>query len=119
FDEPEYDRPLLAVEDLSTSFETDRGTVKAVDGVSLSLGRGKTLGIVGESGSGKTVLARSISDLLPKRGVVRHGSVRFEGQEIIDLPDKAMRAFLGAQMSMIFHDPMTSLNPVMKIGKQL
>jgi peptide/nickel transport system ATP-binding protein len=119
FDEPEYDGPLLAVENLSTYFETDRGTVKAVDGVSLSLERGKTLGIVGESGSGKTVLSRSIMNLLPKRGVVRDGSVRFEGKEILHLSDKEMRSFWGAQLSMIFQDPMTSLNPVMKIGNQL
>jgi peptide/nickel transport system ATP-binding protein len=119
FDEPDYDGPLLAVEDLSTFFETDRGTVRAVDGVSLSLERGKTLGIVGESGSGKTVLCRSIMNLLPKRGVVRNGSVRFEGREIIHLSDREMRGFWGAQLSMIFQDPMTSLNPVMKIGKQL
>ncbi len=119
FDEPTYDGPLLEVENLSTFFETDRGTVRAVEGVSLSLERGKTLGIVGESGSGKTVLSRSIMNLLPKRGVVRDGSVRFEGNEILHRPDKEMRAFWGAQMSMIFQDPMTSLNPVMKIGKQL
>jgi peptide/nickel transport system ATP-binding protein len=111
--------PLLEVTDLATYFETSRGLVRAVEGVSLTLDRGKTLGIVGESGSGKTVLSRSIMNLLPKRGVVRTGSVRLEGVEILPLPAKEMRRYWGAQMAMIFQDPMTSLNPVMKIGKQI
>jgi peptide/nickel transport system ATP-binding protein len=111
--------PLLEVTDLTTHFATDRGLVRAVDGVSLTVERGKTLGIVGESGSGKTVLSRSIMNLLPSRGVVRTGSVRMEGTEILDLPSRGMRRYWGAQMSMIFQDPMTSLNPVMKIGKQI
>ena len=119
FDESEYSGPLLEVENLTTYFGTDRGVVRAVDGVSLTLERGKTLGIVGESGSGKTVLSRSIMNLLPKRGLQRDGSVRFEGREISALPDDAMRHYWGAQMSMIFQDPMTSLNPVMKIGNQI
>ncbi len=110
---------LLEVTDLETAFETDRGLVRAVDGVSLSLAAGKTLGIVGESGSGKTVLSRSIMGLLPKRGVVRSGSVRFEGTEISQLTPKEMRQYWGAQLAMIFQDPMTSLNPVMKVGKQI
>jgi peptide/nickel transport system ATP-binding protein len=111
--------PLLEVTDIKTYFETDRGLVRAVDGVSFTLERGKTIGIVGESGSGKTVLSRSVMGLLPKRGTVREGSVKFEGAETIDLSPKQMRAFWGAQMSMIFQDPMTSLNPVMKIGNQI
>jgi peptide/nickel transport system ATP-binding protein len=111
--------PLLAVDDLATYFESDRGRVRAVDGVSFVLERGRTLGIVGESGSGKTVLSRSIMGLLPKHGVVRRGSVRFEGTEIANLAPKAMRRYWGAQMAMVFQDPMTSLNPVMKIGHQI
>ncbi|MBM3658356.1 MAG: ABC transporter ATP-binding protein [Actinobacteria bacterium] len=111
--------PLLQVEDLRTHFETPRGIVRAVDGVSFTLARGKTLGVVGESGSGKTVLSRSIMGLLPKRGTIREGSVRFDGTEITELSPKEMRDFWGARMSMIFQDPMTSLNPVMKIGKQI
>ena len=91
----------------------------AVDGVSFTLERGRTLGIVGESGSGKTVLSRSIMGLLPKRGVVRHGSIRFEGTEIGNLGPRQMRQYWGAHMAMVFQDPMTSLNPVMKIGKQI
>jgi len=110
---------LLEVTDLCTHFETDRGIVRAVDGVSFTLDRGRTLGVVGESGSGKTVLSRSIMGLLPKRHTIRTGSVRFEGREIADLPAKEMREYWGARMSMIFQDPMTSLNPVMKIGKQI
>jgi peptide/nickel transport system ATP-binding protein len=119
FTEVQYDGPLLEVTDLKTAFDTDRGLVRAVDGVSFSLERGQTLGIVGESGSGKTVLARSIMNLLPHRGLMRDGSVRFEGREISTLSPKEMRAYWGAQMSMIFQDPMTSLNPVMKIGNQI
>ena len=111
--------PMLEVTDLTTHFETPRGIVRAVDGVSFTLDRGKTLGVVGESGSGKTVLSRSIMGLLPKRGTIREGSVRFDGTEIADLSAKEMRAYWGARLSMIFQDPMTSLNPVMKIGKQI
>jgi peptide/nickel transport system ATP-binding protein len=110
---------LLEVTDVKTYFETDRGLVRSVDGVSFTLDRGKTLGIVGESGSGKTVLSRSVMGLLPKRGLVREGSIVFEGTELIDKSDKEMREYWGAQMSMVFQDPMTSLNPVMKIGNQI
>jgi peptide/nickel transport system ATP-binding protein len=119
FTEEVFEGPLLEVTDVTTHFQTDRGLVRSVDGVSFTLERGKTIGIVGESGSGKTVLSRSVMGLLPRRGLVRSGSVRFEGKEMIGIPDKQMRAFWGAQMSMIFQDPMTSLNPVMKIGKQI
>jgi peptide/nickel transport system ATP-binding protein len=111
--------PLLEVSELTTHFLTPRGRVKAVDGVSLTLERGRTLGVVGESGSGKTVLSRSIMNLLPRTNVVRGGSVRFEGREILGLPDDEMRRLWGREMAMIFQDPMTSLNPVMKIGKQI
>ena len=114
-----YEGSLLEVAGVKTYFETDRGLVRAVDDVSFTLERGKTIGIVGESGCGKTVLARSIMGLLPRRGLVREGSVRFEGKELIGLTPKEMRAYWGSQMAMIFQDPMTSLNPVMKIGKQI
>jgi len=117
-DAPSQDA-LLEVTDVKTYFETDRGVVRSVDGVTFTLDRGKTLGIVGESGCGKTVLSRSVMGLLPRRGLVREGSIRFEGTELIGLSDKEMRDYWGAQMSMIFQDPMTSLNPVMKIGKQI
>jgi peptide/nickel transport system ATP-binding protein len=110
--------PLLEVTDLQTWFTTPRGIARAVDGVSFSLDRGRTLGVVGESGSGKSVLARSIMNLLPSN-VIRSGSVRFEGREILGLRAKEMQSIWGARMSMVFQDPMTSLNPVMKIGKQI
>src|SRR3954447_4333876 len=110
---------LLEVTDLNTAFKTPRGLVKAVNGVSFVLDRGKTLGIVGESGSGKSVLSRSIMGLLPRRNVVRDGSVEFEGKEIAKLSPTAMREFWGTEMAMVFQDPMTSLNPVVKIGRQI
>jgi peptide/nickel transport system ATP-binding protein len=110
---------LLDVDDLKTHFLTPRGRVKAVDGVSFTLERGKTLGLVGESGSGKTILARSIMNLLPKANVRRAGSVKFMGRELIGLDDREMRELLGAEMAMVFQDPMGSLNPVMTIGKQI
>ena len=110
---------LLEVKDLRTHFRTERGLVRSVDGVTFSLERGRSLGIVGESGSGKTVLARSIMGLLPRRNIVRTGSVMFEGREIIDLSMKERRKVWGSEMAMIFQDPMTSLHPVMRIGKQI
>ena len=110
---------LLEVADVATWFDTDRGLVHAVDGVSFSLERGRTLGVVGESGSGKTVLARSIMGLLPKHGVVRQGSIKFDGTEIGHASPKQMRKYWGTSMAMVFQDPMTSLNPVMKIGTQI
>ena len=111
--------PLLEVTDVETGFETTRGLVRSVDGVSFTLERGRTLGIVGESGSGKTVLSRSIMGLLPRKHVVRRGSIRFDGEEIGAASPKEMRRFWGASMAMVFQDPMTSLNPVMKIGNQI
>jgi peptide/nickel transport system ATP-binding protein len=113
------DGPLLDVTDLRTAFRTSRGLARAVDGVSLSLERGRTLGVVGESGSGKTVLSRSIMGLLPKGGVERSGSIQFEGHELIDATNDELRQLWGSQMAMVFQDPMTSLNPVMKIGNQI
>jgi len=113
------DGPLLEVDGIKTHFKTPRGLVRAVDGVSFSLERGRTLGVVGESGSGKTVLSRSIMGLLPKKNVVREGSVRFENREVGQLPPQEMRHIWGSQMAMVFQDPMTSLNPVMRVGKQI
>jgi peptide/nickel transport system ATP-binding protein len=110
---------LLDVENLRTHFETPRGVVRAVDGVTFTLERGRALGIVGESGSGKTILSRSIMGLLPKRGVHRGGSVRFEGVDMATLDARALRRFWGQEMAMIFQDPMSSLNPLMKIGRQI
>jgi oligopeptide/dipeptide ABC transporter ATP-binding protein len=111
--------PLLDVDDLRTAFVTARGTVRAVDGVSFTLQRGKTLGIVGESGSGKTVMARSVMGLLPKEGVVRSGTVRFEGTDLVALDLKSLRKYWGEKIAMVFQDPMASLNPVMRVGRQI
>jgi len=110
--------PLLAVDDLHISFPTDAGVVKAVDGVSFTLEQGRTLGLVGESGSGKTVLTRGVMGLLPP-GADRSGSVRFDGRDLVHLGQDAMRDVWGADIAMIFQDPMTSLNPVVKIGRQV
>jgi peptide/nickel transport system ATP-binding protein len=107
------------VHDLRTHFLTPWGRVRAVDGVSLTLARGVTLGVVGESGSGKTVLARSVMNLLPAVNVRRTGSIRFEGRELIGLGDREMRDLCGAEIAMVFQDPMSSLNPVMTVGRQI
>ena len=116
---PSTEAPLLAVEDFRTHFETPAGLVKAVDGVSFTLERGKTLGIVGESGSGKTVLSRSIMGLLTARNVRRTGSARYNGQELVGVSNSELRALWGTEMAMVFQDPMTSLNPVMRIERQI
>ena len=117
---PPGSAPLLKIVDLETHFRTPRGIVRAVDGVSFSLDRGRTLGIVGESGSGKSVLSRTIIDILAQDGSVRtRGQVLFEGRDLRRLSARDMRDVRGQEIAMIFQDPMTSLNPVMKIGKQL
>ncbi len=113
------DGPLLDVRNLYTHFNTALGVVRAVDGVSFTLERGRSLGIVGESGCGKTILSRSIMGLLPKRNTIRRGEVIFEGQELTTMSLRQRREIWGTEMSMIFQDPMTSLNPVMKIGNQI
>jgi len=110
---------MLVIEDLRTHFQIDAGLVKAVDGVSFELDRGKTLGIVGESGSGKTVLARSIMRLNTGSNVITTGSIRFNGEELIERSAKQMQKVWGLEMAMVFQDPMTSLNPVVKVGRQL
>jgi oligopeptide/dipeptide ABC transporter ATP-binding protein len=114
-----YEGALLEVTDLRTWFHTARGAVRAVDGVSLSVGQGRTLGIVGESGSGKTVLSRSIMGLLTAGNVERTGSIRYKGRELVGAPPSELRHLWGTEMAMVFQDPMTSLNPVMRIGQQL
>ncbi|HEX4493354.1 MAG TPA: ABC transporter ATP-binding protein [Acidimicrobiia bacterium] len=119
FSDAPLDGPLLEVHNVITHFKTGRGVVRAVDGVSFSLERGKTLGIVGESGSGKSVLSKSIMGLLPKRNVVRGGSIKFEGREIGAATPREMQHYWGTEMSMVFQDPMTALNPVMRVGKQI
>jgi peptide/nickel transport system ATP-binding protein len=113
------DEPLLVVDDLRTHFAVAAGAVRAVDGVSFSLERGKTLGVVGESGSGKTVLSRSIMGLTTAANAISTGSVRYAGEELIGKSPKEKKVLWGAEMAMVFQDPMTSLNPVVTIGRQL
>jgi peptide/nickel transport system ATP-binding protein len=111
---------LLEVEDLVTEFRTDRGVVRAVDGVSFDIPRGKTLAVVGESGCGKSVTALSIMRLVPAPpGRIRSGAVRYGGQNLLALTEPAMRRIRGNQISMIFQEPMTSLNPVYTVGDQV
>ncbi len=110
---------LLEVKDLRTSFFTDAGEVKAVNGISFNLEKGKVLGIVGESGSGKSVTSYSIMQILAPTGKIVGGSVKFDGQELVGAGEKVMKTIRGNRISMIFQDPMTSLNPTYTIGHQL
>ena len=110
---------LLEVKDLHTSFYTPAGEVRAVNGVSFNLERGKVLGIVGESGSGKSVTAYSIMQILEKTGKIVSGSVKFDGQELVGIGEDGMKKIRGNKISIIFQDPMTSLNPTYTIGHQL
>lgn len=109
----------LEVRNLRTSFFTDDGEVKAVDGVTFTVPKGKTLGIVGESGSGKSITSLSILRLLPQSGKIKEGEILFKGQNLLDLSDKKMRDVRGNVISMIFQEPMTSLNPVFTVGEQI
>jgi len=110
---------LLEVRNLRTSFFTDVGEVKAVNGISFDLDHGKVLGIVGESGSGKSVTAYSIMQILASTGKIVGGSIKFDGQELVGSGENAMKKIRGNRISIIFQDPMTSLNPVYTIGHQL
>ncbi len=111
--------PLLQVKNLYTSFYTDAGEVRAVNGISYNLDRGRVLGIVGESGSGKSVSAYSIMRILTDTGRVTAGEVLFNGENILQYTPQQMQAFRGSRISMIFQDPMTCLNPVFTVGYQL
>ena len=110
---------LLKVSDLHTSFFTPAGEVRAVNGVSFSLEKGKVLGIVGESGSGKSVTAYSIMQILANPGRIVRGSIKLNGEELVGASKETMRSIRGNKISIIFQDPMTSLNPVFTIGNQL
>ena len=115
----EDNKYVLEVSDLNTTFKTDNGDVAAVNGVSFNLEPGKTLGIVGESGSGKSVTAYSIMQILADNGAITGGSVKYKGDDITKWSSKKMADFRGKCCSIIFQDPMTSLNPVFTVGYQL
>ena len=117
---PDAATPLLSVRDLRSEFRLEHGVLRAVDGVSFEIGRGEVVGVVGESGSGKSVTALSILGLLPKpMGRVTGGSVRLSGTELLGLPESRLRAMRGHKVAMIFQDPMSSMNPYLKVGEQL
>ena len=111
--------PLLKVTDLHTSFFTPAGEVRAVNGISFNLDRGKVLGIVGESGSGKSVTAYSVMQILASTGKIVSGSIKLDGQELVNSGESVMKTVRGNKISIIFQDPMTSLNPTYTIGHQL
>ena len=114
------DKPLLEVKDLVIHYETDDGVVKALNGVNIHIGVGETLGLVGETGAGKTTLAKGIMRLIPNPpGKILGGEVIFEGQDLLKLSTNGMEAIRGRDISMIFQDPMTSLNPVLTVGEQI
>ncbi len=114
------DEILLDIQNLQVTYDTEDGIVHAVNNISLRVVRGKTLGIVGETGAGKTTTAKSILRLLPERtGNIRCGSILFNGQNLLQLPMDQMQAIRGEKISMIFQDPMSSLNPVLRIGEQI
>jgi oligopeptide/dipeptide ABC transporter ATP-binding protein len=112
--------PLLAVKNLVTSFRTDAGTLRAVDGVSFDVPKGSTVGIVGESGCGKSVTSLSIMRLIAgPAGRIESGQVLYQGQDVLQVPERQMRSLRGRKISMIFQEPMTSLNPVYTVGSQI
>ena len=114
------DKPLLEVKDLVIHYETDDGVVKALNGVNIHIGVGETLGLVGETGAGKTTLAKGIMRLIPNPpGKILGGEVILEGQDLLKLSTNGMEAIRGRDISMIFQDPMTSLNPVLTVGEQI
>ncbi|MDQ3875097.1 MAG: ABC transporter ATP-binding protein [Actinomycetota bacterium] len=110
---------LLAVDDLRVQFWTSRGTIHAVNGVSFAIRPGETLGIVGESGCGKSVTALALLGILPRAGRVRSGRALFGGQDLLRMSDRQLRRIRGRDVAMIFQDPMTSLNPVLTVGRQI
>ena len=109
----------LSIEGLETHFFTDRGVVKAVDGVDLEVAGGEIVGLVGESGSGKSITGFSVLGLVDPPGRIIGGSIRFHGENIVGLPHEAMRRLRGRRIAMIFQDPMMTLNPVLSIETQM
>ena len=110
---------LLDVRDLKVEFQLARGTLRAVDGASFAVGRGEALGLVGESGSGKTMALRSLVGLLPRSARLAGGAILFEGTDLAAAPAERLRAIRGREISMVFQEPMTALNPVMRVGEQI
>jgi oligopeptide/dipeptide ABC transporter ATP-binding protein len=110
---------LLEIKDLQTAFDTTQGRINAVNGVSLEVNSGETMGIVGESGCGKTMLALSIMRLLPANGKIINGEIFFSGKDLLKISDEEMRLKRGSEIAMVFQEPMTSLNPVFRIGEQI
>src|SRR5215510_14058524 len=111
--------PVLEVDNLRTYFHTDEGVVKAVDDISFKLEQGRTRGIVGESGSGKSVTSLSIMRLLASSAKIESGRISFLGKDLVRLPEREMQSIRGRDISMIFQEPMTSLNPVFTVGAQI
>ncbi|HXG02340.1 MAG TPA: ATP-binding cassette domain-containing protein, partial [Candidatus Binatia bacterium] len=111
--------PLLEVDDLTVHFATDAGVVQAVDGASFAIEAGEVLGLVGESGSGKSVTALALLRLVPPPGRIVRGTIRFEGRDLLALPEDAIRAIRGARIAMVFQSPRTALNPVLTVGLQI
>jgi len=110
---------ILQVKDLRLSFKTQQGVLKAIRGVSFDLKKGETLAIVGESGSGKSVTSKAIMGILAGNAIHEHGSIMYEGEDLMLLPDEKFTDIRGSKITMIFQDPMSSLNPIMKVGKQI
>ncbi|MEU1728291.1 ABC transporter ATP-binding protein [Nonomuraea sp. NPDC005692] len=113
------DEPLLSIEDLAVRFPTEDGLVQAVDGVFLDVRPGEVVGVVGESGSGKSVTAMSVLGLVRRPGRITRGRIVFRGRNLLDLSPRAMRAVRGGEIAMVFQDPMTALNPVVPVGRQI
>jgi len=111
--------PVLEVEDLRTQFPTDRGTVKAVDGVDLTIEPGEIVGLVGESGSGKSVLAESVLGIVEEPGEIAGGDIRFGGESLLAMSERERQSIRGGRVSMVFQDPMNSLNPTLTVGEQI
>jgi peptide/nickel transport system ATP-binding protein len=116
---PTVDRPFLSVENLSVTFPTEDGLVQAVDGVTFSLEKGRTLAIVGESGSGKSVTAQAVMGLVNRKAATVSGEIWLDGQELIGLPQDEVQELMGSEIAMVFQDPMSSLHPFYRIGDQI
>src|SRR5690554_6608832 len=110
---------ILEVRDLAISFKTQYGILKAIRGVSFDLKKGETLAIVGESGSGKSVTSKAIMGLLAPNSIYEDGTIMYEGRDLLQLPEDLFHEIRGTKISMIFQDPMSSLNPIIKVGKQI